>query len=1732
MSARHVELLELVSRRERRVRPGRKRGESAHANARMHVVLALAFAGAALWPAEAQTDTYVVDKGGAKVYERAKGSDRLKACRNTWMRASLEAGSVVLLTGDPLEYEGRQYRRVRCAPAAAGDWAKELKSREIFLRVDDVREAADALLPGTKFQLVDGKYWRLGPLPGHSSRPGTKMGVWSLYAVGRQGAQKKGGSSLLRVGDIFEWPRFCSELNVEASKETRSPGRRIWELLPPEVQRAAADAAGQTGLELEVKSKVVKALNDILRRPDFYHREYFSNLDISEEAKKLLQADRNTLSDTELHRLNRLLLEASYPDEVAMSWEGFLLATAKPYGKDRSPWFSVVNHRKELQILSDPRDEFAKEDIDKAEAKRAKLGPGNCPPGDELLDRATEQRASGQAREAMRTVAQALRKYAEWGIDTDSTTRDAISTAKVLQQECGGKGVCHAGEASLDEAENLLEQGKLGQALAAAREAVEAFEVAVAALATKAKNSIADATALQDKVGKGEVPDADKALDTAMALRDKKKYREAISSADTAAAKYGERYAQKRQEVEKLIADAVKWQNALGEHGSPTADKSLGDASGSLKDDKLAQAKEQATRSLEEYRRLGPSVSKQVMDSASKLIDGARSSGQVEDPKELLRQAQDFLADAKDSRGRGEHLDALMAANGAIRKCDEWVGGNQPGKARTTIAKAEGLQREIGGKGIDIEGDSALRDAHSRVDAKEFDPAIRAAEKAVASYSRAFVSLVEDFRTRMHISDGQVPDADTSLREAKQMVDSRKHFDEACDKASDALSTYRAWLLGVQERAKVAVAQAQGHLVNVKPGVASLAHAALTKAKGLWDKNDFVAAETEAKRVQGLLIQAVSKVIAEAKALGDELGRRKDEVEEYEKDEPGLVAKAQQGDHLVAAAQTDLETKAYAKALDGAAAAKALYQYVKERMTPPIPPEELRRILLCHHWPEQEEGVRLWAHAKAMLEQAPAKLSSLSPGLKRWALARELAERYGNGGLPETSIADSEMRLVAEPPKTDLLALCETWKRQAEAPELAFDLDYIQTLGARIGSETRGWRGEVIERLVASQDDLRQRTAAAAAALAKGIVGRGSSGVTDGDIQREFTNPSLAKLAEVDQIIGRLRATAELSGWERRAFDDIDNLWHEARMQLKSARENTGSGANFLMACARRVEVSPEQRFACTGRVSRAQKDGRDYWRICPTDQGENLLEAGRLLRARGSKVTANYRSGETGSHWQALPEARWRMAPVKGVMWLRFEGEGEYRFKCQGARPRSTTKVDEYADAPPAPGRKPESSAASASLTAALERLRDSGADLFDRAEAYRTNVPGVPSAESAVKTSGYYMAEEDFKNAIVEATRAIAIYTAHSARKSGTSAPAQNPTSPAARWRAFISAHHWPEPDPQADQGLREKHAQEQVQQALGRLSALQATARKWERLAELVPKLLGEPGGSAPRLVSYGEIAWTARPLQLEASQLFADWQGNGQAKLPLDAQYGASLKRRIEAEALGRWREHLLSRYRAKLSELEYKAAEAEEARGRASSRRGVRLEVVRKMAALIDNAKTENLKPVRDMLDGLEKDAEMGTWDLTKFRDIDANYSKAETRLDLALYNTDSGQNFVEDWATDVSVKRSEHRLLTGKVSKKNKDMRDYLRFRAQGPAESIRLRLVSVTDKSDKDEFRAWYLKEGSEWQPMPSGEDIDASGAVLVLIDGTGRYTFACLGADANWQTPPRHDDEATLSH
>ncbi len=134
-------------------------------------------------------------------------------------------------------------------------------------------------------------------------------------------------SPLLGEGHIRDWTAFSKLLVSQDTAHVKCPASRIWQLLPAPARDLAREVAGASQADPSTRSVLLRELNTLLGRSDFYSPEPFSSTNMPVSLLSTLRAldDRR---ERERQIANRRLLELSLPDYVLKQprGKGFLLA--------------------------------------------------------------------------------------------------------------------------------------------------------------------------------------------------------------------------------------------------------------------------------------------------------------------------------------------------------------------------------------------------------------------------------------------------------------------------------------------------------------------------------------------------------------------------------------------------------------------------------------------------------------------------------------------------------------------------------------------------------------------------------------------------------------------------------------------------------------------------------------------------------------------------------------------------------------------------------------------------------------------------------------------------------------------------------------------------------------------------------------------------------------------------------------------------------------------------------------------------------------------------------------------------------------------------------------------------------------------------------------------------------------------------------------------------------------
>jgi hypothetical protein len=121
---------------------------------------------------------------------------------------------------------------------------------------------------------------------------------------------------LLAAEDILDWPRFMTTLQGQSTRPEPSPGRRIAQLLEPDARAQLAALQPEATLDEQGKQALVRRLNRLLERGDFYREDAWSAVDLDPRIRQ--QAGESAgLDDAQRIPLNRHLLELAFPGMIA-----------------------------------------------------------------------------------------------------------------------------------------------------------------------------------------------------------------------------------------------------------------------------------------------------------------------------------------------------------------------------------------------------------------------------------------------------------------------------------------------------------------------------------------------------------------------------------------------------------------------------------------------------------------------------------------------------------------------------------------------------------------------------------------------------------------------------------------------------------------------------------------------------------------------------------------------------------------------------------------------------------------------------------------------------------------------------------------------------------------------------------------------------------------------------------------------------------------------------------------------------------------------------------------------------------------------------------------------------------------------------------------------------------------------------------------------------------------------
>ena len=141
-----------------------------------------------------------------------------------------------------------------------------------------------------------------------------------LAAVAPIGLSEKPATQL-RSNSVRNTSALVSKIETQGRDDEPSPGKQIWNRWDDDLKTRLANRQGaEAGMPLGgLASDVFEALNKVLSDRTLYDPPAWRGINLNDETKALVERGVDSLTDDEVKRRNRLLLEMAYPTEILSS---------------------------------------------------------------------------------------------------------------------------------------------------------------------------------------------------------------------------------------------------------------------------------------------------------------------------------------------------------------------------------------------------------------------------------------------------------------------------------------------------------------------------------------------------------------------------------------------------------------------------------------------------------------------------------------------------------------------------------------------------------------------------------------------------------------------------------------------------------------------------------------------------------------------------------------------------------------------------------------------------------------------------------------------------------------------------------------------------------------------------------------------------------------------------------------------------------------------------------------------------------------------------------------------------------------------------------------------------------------------------------------------------------------------------------------------------------------------
>lgn len=140
-----------------------------------------------------------------------------------------------------------------------------------------------------------------------------------LVAVAPVGIREQAGA-YFGLNDITDHKALLDKIKEQQSAAAPSPGKQVWALFDENFRKSASgSSAANSPWQGNPYYELRDELNAVLPHRELYDPSAWAGVPLPDEARRLIERGVDQLADDEVPPLNRLLLEAAFPDEISPS---------------------------------------------------------------------------------------------------------------------------------------------------------------------------------------------------------------------------------------------------------------------------------------------------------------------------------------------------------------------------------------------------------------------------------------------------------------------------------------------------------------------------------------------------------------------------------------------------------------------------------------------------------------------------------------------------------------------------------------------------------------------------------------------------------------------------------------------------------------------------------------------------------------------------------------------------------------------------------------------------------------------------------------------------------------------------------------------------------------------------------------------------------------------------------------------------------------------------------------------------------------------------------------------------------------------------------------------------------------------------------------------------------------------------------------------------------------------